>query len=41
VVIPTNLSRVFDIGGVTIPELRLYVIIGAALLVLAMTLFVE
>ncbi|MFT6774045.1 MAG: branched-chain amino acid transport system permease protein [Paracoccaceae bacterium] len=41
VVIPTNLSRVFDIGGVTIPELRLYVIISAALLVAAMTLFVE
>jgi branched-chain amino acid transport system permease protein len=41
VVIPTNLSRVFDIGGVTIPELRLYVIIAAALLIIAMTLFVE
>lgn len=41
VVIPTNLSRVFDIGGVTIPELRLYVILGAALLIVAMTLFVE
>lgn len=41
VVIPTDFSRVFNIGGVTVPELRLYVIIGAALLVLAMTLFVE
>lgn len=41
VVIPTNLSRVFDIGGVTIPELRLYVIIAAALLIIAMTVFVE
>ncbi|MCB1425408.1 MAG: branched-chain amino acid ABC transporter permease [Zhengella sp.] len=41
IVIPTNLSRVFDIGGVTIPELRLYVILAAALLIAAMTLFVE
>lgn len=41
VVIPTNLSRVFRIGGVTIPELRLYVILAAALLIAAMTLFVE
>ena len=41
VVIPTNLSRVFNIGGVTIPELRVYVIVAAALLILAMTLFVE
>ncbi len=41
VVIPTNLRQVFDIGGVTIPELRLYVIIAAALLIAAMTLFVE
>lgn len=41
VVIPTNLSRVFNIGGVTIPELRVYVIVAAAVLILAMTLFVE
>ena len=41
VVIPTNLGRVFDIGGVTVPELRLYVILAAALLIGAMTLFVE
>lgn len=41
IVIPTNLSRVFDIGGVTVPELRLYVILAAALLIAAMTLFVE
>ncbi|RMD90956.1 MAG: branched-chain amino acid ABC transporter permease [Alphaproteobacteria bacterium] len=41
VVIPTGLSRVFEIGGVTIPELRLYVILAAALLIASMTLFVE
>src|SRR6056297_1956391 len=41
VVIPTDFNRVFDIGGVTIPELRLYVIIAAALLIAAMTIFVE
>ena len=41
VVIPTNASRVFNIGGVTIPELRLYVILAAAVLIAAMTIFVE
>lgn len=41
VVIPTQFNRVFNIGGVTIPELRLYVILSAALLIIAMTLFVE
>ena len=41
VVIPTDFDRVFNIGGVTIPELRLYVILAAALLIIAMTLFVE
>jgi len=41
VVIPTDFDRVFDIAGVTLPELRLYVILGAALLIAAMTIFVE
>jgi len=41
VVIPTGINRVFNIGGVTIPELRLYVILSAVALVTAMTLFVE
>lgn len=41
IVIPTNLDRIFSIGGVTITELRLYVIVAAALLILAMTIFVE
>lgn len=41
VVIPTGFNRVFHIGGVTIPELRLYVILAAAMLIAAMTLFVE
>jgi branched-chain amino acid transport system permease protein len=41
VVIPTNFDRVFNLGGVTIPELRLWVIVAAALLILAMTIFVE
>ncbi|TYO90920.1 branched-chain amino acid ABC transporter permease [Oceanicella actignis] len=41
VVILTGLSRVFEIGGVTIPELRLYVILAAAALIASMTLFVE
>ncbi|GMG83970.1 branched-chain amino acid ABC transporter permease [Paralimibaculum aggregatum] len=41
VVIPTSFDRVFNIGGVTLPELRLYVILAAALLIAAMTIFVE
>lgn len=40
IVITTNFNHVFNIGGVTIPELRLYVILAAAL-VLSMTVFVE
>ena len=40
VVIPTNMSHVFNIGGVTIPELRLYAIIAAVGLIIAMTIFV-
>jgi branched-chain amino acid transport system permease protein len=41
VVIPTGLSRVFRIEGITVPELRLYVIIAAIVLVAAMMIFVE
>ena len=41
VVIPTGLSRVFRLGGITVPELRLYVIIAAIALVVAMMIFVE
>ncbi len=41
VVIPTDIDRVFNIGGVTIPELRLYVIVSAIALIVAMTVFVE
>ncbi|MBL4874715.1 MAG: branched-chain amino acid ABC transporter permease [Rhodobacteraceae bacterium] len=41
IVIPTDFKRVFNIGGVTIPELRLYVIVSAAALVICMTLFIE
>ena len=41
VVIPTSMDRVFNIGGVTIPELRLWVMVVAAILIVAMTLFVD
>lgn len=41
VVIPTGAGRVYNLGGVTIPELRLYVILAAAVLVAAMAIFVE
>lgn len=41
IVIPTGATRVFSIDGVTLPELRLYVILAAAALIAAMTVFVE
>lgn len=41
VVIPTGLSKVFRFGGITVPELRLYVIIAAIVLVVGMMVFVE
>lgn len=41
VVIPTDFTRVFRIGAITIPELRLYAILAAAVLILAMTMFVD
>lgn len=41
IVIPTNFSQVFNIGGITIPELRLYVILSAIVLIIGMTVFVE
>ena len=41
VVIPTDLDRVFVIGGITVPELRLYVILCAIALIVAMTIFVD
>jgi branched-chain amino acid transport system permease protein len=41
VIISTHFNRVFNIGGVTIPELRLYVILAAVALIVAMTVFVE
>lgn len=41
VVVPTGFNRVFDVGGVTISELRLYVIGCALVLIAALTVFVE
>ncbi len=41
VIIATPYSRVFEIGGVTFPELRVYVLAIAAILVLAMTWMVQ
>lgn len=41
VVIPTEINRVFNIGGITIPELRVYVIVSAIALIVGMTVFVD
>jgi branched-chain amino acid transport system permease protein len=41
IIIPTPFSRVFNLGGVTMPELRIYVLITAAVLVGGMTLLIQ
>ncbi len=41
VIIPTPFSRVFSVGGVTMPELRIYVLLTAAVLVGGMTLLIQ
>jgi len=41
VVIPTHFNRVFHLGSVTLPELRLYVMISTAVLIAAMTLIIS
>ena len=40
-IIPTPYTRVFEIGGVTFPELRVYVLAIAAALVIGMTWLVQ
>ncbi len=41
VIIPTPFNRVFSVGGVTMPELRIYVLLTAAVLVGGMTLLIQ
>ncbi|MCO5131872.1 MAG: branched-chain amino acid ABC transporter permease [Xanthobacteraceae bacterium] len=41
VIIPTPFNRVFSVGGVTMPELRVYVLLTAAVLVVGMTLLIQ
>jgi branched-chain amino acid transport system permease protein len=41
IVIPTSFNRVFQFGGITMPELRIYVILASALVIVAMSVFVE
>jgi branched-chain amino acid transport system permease protein len=41
VIIPTSFSRVFNLGGITMPELRIYVLLTAAVLVGGMTLLIQ
>jgi branched-chain amino acid transport system permease protein len=41
VIIPTPFGRVFSVGGVTMPELRIYVLLTAAVLVGGMTLLIQ
>ncbi len=41
VVIPTTFNRVFHFAGITMPELRLYVILASAVVIVAMTLFID
>ncbi len=41
VIIPTPFVNVINIGGVTMPELRIYVLVIAAILVIGMTLLIQ
>ncbi|MES2602919.1 MAG: branched-chain amino acid ABC transporter permease [Pseudomonadota bacterium] len=41
VIIPTPFVNVISIGGVTMPELRIYVLVIAAILVIGMTLLIQ
>lgn len=41
VIIPTPFTRVIDIAGVTMPELRIYVLVTAAVLVAIMTYLIQ
>lgn len=41
IVIPTAFNRVFQFAGITLPELRLYVIVASAVLIFIITLFIE
>ncbi|MBP7063641.1 branched-chain amino acid ABC transporter permease [Ferrovibrio sp.] len=41
VIIPTPFNRVIDIGGLTMPELRIYVLLTAAVLVAVMTYLIQ
>lgn len=41
VIIPTPFVNVINIGGVTMPELRIYVLVIAAILVVGMTLLIQ
>lgn len=41
VIIPTGFNRVFNVGGVTLPELRIYILVIAAVLVLGLTILIQ
>lgn len=41
VIIPTPFVNVINVGGVTMPELRIYVLVIAAILVIGMTLLIQ
>lgn len=41
VIVQTGYNRVFNVGGVTLPELRIYILVIAAVLVLALTLLIQ
>lgn len=41
IIVPTPFGRVFNLGGVTMPELRIYVLLTAAVLVGGMTLLIQ
>jgi branched-chain amino acid transport system permease protein len=41
VIIPTGFNRVFNVGGVTLPELRIYILVITAVLVVGLTILIQ
>ncbi|MBE0691603.1 MAG: branched-chain amino acid ABC transporter permease [Aquamicrobium sp.] len=41
IIIPTGFTRVFNVGGVTLPELRVYILAIAAVLVIGLTILIQ
>ncbi|MBX6368425.1 MAG: branched-chain amino acid ABC transporter permease [Rhodospirillales bacterium] len=41
IIVPTGFNRIFTIGGLALPELRIYILLTAAALVVALTILIQ